>query len=135
MASKQSGTVPNDTAATPFSSRGGKPTGPTSADTTPPVNLQRQPSGGGDATAPARPDQYAPVGNTDTSDRPNTTYAPHLISRPQSPARASEDTRDQSSIPAGGITTKADPGRSSRLDASTVARGAPGQRSPFKNMK
>jgi hypothetical protein len=119
----------------PFATPDGKPVNP-EANPAKPTDFGKSNgrSVNADATPPRLPSEYAPTENADTKDAPNTTYQPHLISRKQTPGSV-EQRANPTSIPAGGPTTKMDPGRASRLDASTVARGAPGARNPFKNMK
>ena len=121
------------TESPPFATPGGKPINPPT-NAAPPANLWKSPSGGGDPTPPAPPTEaHSPKQSADVGDKPNTTYAPHLISRPQSPVRPQASGANQGTIPAGGPATKADPGKWSKTEA--VTGNAKGSHVPFKNMR
>ncbi len=107
---KQSATVPADKAATPFSSRDGKPTNQGSGATGA-HDFLTDPKGGGPASG----------GRDFTKEsRPQSEAKPEVVPNPQE-------------IPAGGKILKADPGPVSKTVAGTAA-GVTG-RNPFKGLK
>ncbi len=119
----QNGSVPGNKASTPFSTAAGKPV---VNDDARGVDFTDNPTGGGDKTPPenhATESRKQPA--PDATTPPNV---PWLRSRPQ-PTGSAGQRVDPASIPAGGITTKADPGPASR------ALGAQSTPRPFKNLK
>ena len=124
---KQTGTLPGDRAATPFSSRDGKPEGQgTTIDR--PADLLGKPNGSGDSTPPRDPLQSVPQRTADEEER-EPYIGPADRSRAQIPGSV-EQRVNPTTIARGGPTI-ADSPSVARSGTGSVGSGA----RPFRNLK
>lgn len=122
----QSGKVSNPSAP-PFATSAGKPTVNDEAKGN---DFVQNPTGNGDKSGgshvPESRKQEQPGGTA-----PNTANAPWLRSRTQTPGTAAQRVNPQS-IPPGGISMVADPGKAARAIGAQPVGATP---KPFKNMR